>query len=89
MEISSINNSSINLNTATRAFEANEKQTAKKEPKEDFKQEDIALMEQTRAKTVDVADIQKYAGLMGETLSIDDINYGLMYGRSVIADYSA
>lgn len=86
MEISSLNSSSINLNTATRAFEA-----AKKESKEtqDFKEDDIALMEQKPSKTVDVADIQKYAGLMGETLSIDDINYGLMYGRSVIADYSA
>lgn len=86
MEISSLNSTSINLNTATRAFEATKKTH---EETQDFKQEDMALMEQKPAKSVDVADIQKYAGLMGETLSIDDINYGLMYGRSVIADYSA
>ncbi len=84
--ISVSNSSRINLNTANRAFEANKKEQSANF--EDFKQDDIALME-TPKKTVDVADIQKYASQMGETLSIDDINYGLMYGRSVIADYSA
>lgn len=86
MEISSVQSSSINFNTATKAFEASKKAP---EQTQDFKEEDMALMEKKPAKTVDVADIQKYADMVGETLSIDDINYGLMYGRSVIADYSA
>lgn len=84
--ISIANSSRINLNTATRAFEASKKE--QDTPVEDFKQDDMALMEAPK-KTVDVEEIQKYANSVGETLSIDDINYGLMYGRSVIADYSA
>ena len=79
--------SKLNLNTATRAFEQ-----AKKAPDEveDFKQEDIALIENnSKANTLDVEDIQKYASLIGENVTIDDINYGYMYGRSVIADYIA
>ena len=37
---------------------------------------------------VDVADIRKYAEFVGEfNISDDDIKYGLMYGRSVIAEY--
>lgn len=84
-EISSVNSSRINLNTANRAFEASKKTPCEQT---DFKEEDIALMEKPKAK-VDVEDIQKYADYMGEKLTIEDINYGLMYGRSVIADFSA
>ena len=37
---------------------------------------------------VDVTDIRKYAEFVGEfNISDDDIKYGLMYGRSVIAEY--
>ena len=37
---------------------------------------------------VDVADIRKCAEFVGEfNISDDDIKYGLMYGRSVIAEY--
>ena len=37
---------------------------------------------------VDVADIRRCAGFVGEfNISDDDIKYGLMYGRSVIAEY--
>ena len=37
---------------------------------------------------VDVTDIRKHAGYVGEfNISDDDIKYGLMYGRSVIAEY--
>ena len=80
--------SKLNLNTATRAFEQ-----AKKAPEEEidnFKQEDMSLIQNEVAKnTLDVDDVQKYASSIGENITIDDINYGLMYGRSVIADYSA
>lgn len=37
---------------------------------------------------VDTAEIRKFAGFVGEfNISDDDIKYGLMYGRSVIAEY--
>ena len=37
---------------------------------------------------VDVSDIRKCAEYVGEyNISDDDIKYGLMYGRSVIAEY--
>ena len=80
--------SKLNLNTAHRAFEA---QKPEKEEQiteiieEQNEQPQISMVEKM---AVDVEDIQKYAKYMGENLSIDDINYGLMYGRSVIADYS-
>lgn len=37
---------------------------------------------------VDVADIKKFAGYAGEyDITDEDIKYGLMYGRSVIAEW--
>ena len=37
---------------------------------------------------VDVADIRKFAEYVGEyNITDDDIKYGLMYGRSVIAEW--
>lgn len=90
--LNSVNSvSNISLNTATRAFEAAKKQFEKPDESEDIKKEDISLIDDKTIKSskVDVSDIQKYANYMGENLSIDDINYGLRYGRSVIIDYSA
>ena len=97
-QISSINInpvSKINLNSANRAFKAS--MDTNETNSEDFKQKDIALLNEQevqqnldkQGRKIDVEEIQKYASQMGENLSIDDINYGLMYGRSVIADYSA
>lgn len=37
----------------------------------------------------DLADIKKYAKMVDENISDDDIKYGLSYGRSVIAEYLA
>lgn len=84
--------SKLNLNTATRAFEANKKSPKEIEQEEvETKKEDISLIENNLSSNneINVEEIQKYAQEMGENLSIDDINYGLKYGRSVIADYSA
>lgn len=91
--------SKLNLNTAKSAFEAqkSEKNTPNIEL-QDVKKSDIQLIEDNKVQNVakkssnngiNVKEIQQYAQLMGENLSIDDINYGLMYGRSVIADFSA
>ena len=39
-------------------------------------------------KSVNVDEIKKYASISGEeNLSEDDIKYGLIYGRSVMADW--
>ena len=39
---------------------------------------------------IDLVELKKYAGYAGETnLTDEDIRYGLIYGRSVIADYLA
>ena len=90
--------SKLNLNTARRAFEVqkDDENTSNIEL-QDFKKSDIQLIEDKKATQavkssnggINVEEIQQYANLMGENLSIDDINYGLMYGRSVIADFSA
>lgn len=90
--------SKLNLNTAQRTFEApkDDKNTPNIELQE-IKKDDIQLIDnkkvqQTEKKSnneIDVAEIQQYANSMGESLTIDDINYGLMYGRSVIADFCA
>ncbi|MBR2068763.1 MAG: hypothetical protein IJ877_03270 [Candidatus Gastranaerophilales bacterium] len=77
--------SKLNLNTARRAFEAQKPEQEENIPEE---KEIQPIDEPVKNLGVDVEDIQKYAKYMGENLSIDDINYGLMYGRSVIADYS-
>jgi len=80
--------SKLNLNTAKRSFEA---QMGEKEENkiEVIEEKNEPIVEQAAEKmAVDVEEIQKYAKYMGENLSIDDINYALMYGRSVIADYS-
>ena len=59
------------------------------QPTVDIKEEDSKLIDTKKIQnSIDVAEIQKYANYMGENLTIEDINYGLMYGRSVIADYS-
>ena len=89
--------SKLNLNTARRAFEVQkEEENTPNIELHEAKKDDIQLIDEgkiqetvkkSKSNGIDVAEIQKYANSMGETLSIDDINYGLMYGRSVIADF--
>ena len=80
--------SKLNLNTSQRNIETPkpEKKPQKEELAEDFRELDIEPPVQKSP--IDVQDVQKYAKYMGENLSIDDINYALRYGRSVIADFS-
>ena len=49
----------------------------------------MKLIQNDLFKNVDVEDIRKYASQIGENITDEDINYGLTYGRSVLADYSA
>ena len=38
---------------------------------------------------INIQEVKSYASQMNENLTDDDIRYGLVYGRSVIADYIA
>ncbi len=83
--------SKLNLNSVKKPninF-GNEKPQTKENLIPKIKEEEKNLVEEKPRKTVDVEDIQKYAKMVGENISVDDINYGIMYGRSVIADYIA
>lgn len=84
----SANLSKLQLNTQKRAFESDNKVNQKQES-EIIEETPSISSTQPIKPSIDVEDIQKYANYMGENLSIDDINYGLRYGRSVIADYLA
>ena len=53
------------------------------------KEDDIKLIENNVFKGVDIDDIKKSAQSIGEEITEEDIKYGLTYGRSVLADYSA
>ncbi len=55
----------------------------------DTKQDDIKLIQNDIFKNVDIEDIKNSAKSIGEEISEEDIKYGLTYGRSVLADYSA
>ena len=86
--------SKLNITTATRAFKEVEQNTTNAEL-QTVKKDDIQLIDRGEIRekrangAINVEEIQQIASSMGENLSIDDINYALMYGRSVIADYSA
>ena len=83
--------SKLNLNSVKKPninFE-NENNQAKENIIPEIKEEEKVLVNEKPKKTVDVEDIQKYAQMVGENISVDDINYGITYGRSVIADYIA
>jgi len=81
--------SKLNLSTAKRAFEVQNEENTPNIELQEAKKDDIQLIEEKKTKNngINVAEIQQYASSMGESLTIDDINYGLMYGRSVIADF--
>ena len=58
----------------------------------DFEEENneihTAVLKTQKETVSDVAEIRKHAGFVGEfNISDEDIRYGLMYGRSVIAEY--
>ena len=81
--------SKLNLKTKQAPLPNTSTKEVSKASIDNFEKEDKALIDENNIKNkIDVKEIQKYAQSVGETLSIEDINYGLMYGRSVIADYS-
>lgn len=91
--------SSIGQNNNVQRFSAvNALRTSASQLNKSSEQEQAAVIENTSdgvksapkglLERVDVADIRRHAGFVGEfNISDDDIKYGLMYGRSVIAEY--
>ena len=82
---------SVQQFSALNAFRSNQKPVKS----ENIEQDKVSIGTQTQqAKSlldkVDVSDIRKNAEYVGEfNISDEDIKYGLMYGRSVIAEFLA
>ena len=90
--------SRLNLNNVNRSYKAGEKEEKNVKISKDellnneaFEKisDDKNTLPAEPKSNINVEEIQKYANLMGEELSIEDINYGIKYGRSVIAEYIA
>ncbi len=90
--------SRLNLNNVNRSYKAGEKEEKNVKISEDellnneaFEKisDDKNTLTKEPKSDINVEEIQKYANLVGEELSIEDINYGIKYGRSVIAEYIA
>ena len=77
----------IFYNYAVKSAQYFQKQTP--EITNDSKEDDIKLIQNDVFKGIDVDDIKKSAQSIGEEITDEDIKYGLTYGRSVLADYSA
>ena len=90
MEIIKTNVTPVQQFSALNAFKSNK--TLK--PTEDVQEKpEVANGTQTTSTSslldrVDVNDIRKFAGYVGEyNITDDDIKYGMLYGRSVIAEW--
>ena len=86
--------SKLNLSQATGTTLNPKKQQTQKPNEEAIKEsikDDVKLIneEKISKSPIDVSEVKKYAGMIGEELTDEEIKYGLMYGRSVIADFSA
>lgn len=87
--LSGIQNNSVQQFSALSAFKSN-KNLAKPEEQE---QVEVSRGTQTSSAVslldkIDVNDVRECAKYVGEfNISDDDIKYGLLYGRSVIAEY--
>lgn len=80
------NINSVQMFSALNAFKANEQVSENKtvnEPSDGLEVNDTNLL-----KNQNLDEIKQFAQMVGEeNLSTEDIQYGLTYGRSVIADY--
>lgn len=84
--ISANNINPIQMLNALGAFRATEQ--AKENSKIPETSDGIDINDNNILKNQDTAEIRQFAQIAGEdNLSNEDIQYGLTYGRSVIADY--
>lgn len=78
---------SVQQFSALNAFRAN-RNPVKSEEKPVIEERTTLSAPKSLLERVDVTDIRKCAEYVGEfNISDDDIKYGLMYGRSVIAEF--
>lgn len=85
--ISTSNINPIQMFNAVNAFRATEQAQNKNIPETETS-DGIEINDNNILKTQDTDEIRQFAKIMGEeNLSNEDIQYGLTYGRSVIADY--
>ena len=84
-------NNSVQQFSAVNAFRSNRVTKPEQELEENIVQNtDSGIKAAPKAlmERVDVEDIRKFAEYAGEfNITDDDIKYGLMYGRSVIAEW--
>ncbi|HIU85595.1 TPA: hypothetical protein IAD52_01320 [Candidatus Spyradomonas excrementavium] len=82
------NINAIQMFTAANAFKSTMSNpiTQSREP---VTSDGIELNDDGLLRGQDLAEIKKYAKMIDENISDDDIKYGLSYGRSVIAEYLA
>ena len=82
------NINAIQMFTAANAFKSTMSNpiTQSREP---VTSDGIELNDDGLLRGQDLAEIKKYANMIDENISDDDIKYGLSYGRSVIAEYLA
>lgn len=82
------NINAIQMFTAANAFKSTMSNpiTQSREP---VTSDGIELNDDGLLRGQDLTEIKKYAKMIDENISDDDIKYGLSYGRSVIAEYLA
>ena len=91
--LNTVNNAnSVQQFSAVNAFRSNSKPLKSREQGEEIQTEELATGTKAAPKSllerVDTADIRKCAEFVGEyNITDEDIKYGLMYGRSVIAEF--
>ena len=80
----------ISIMNATKAFQNAQKSLQSSLPIVDETSNGIDLKDTNELLlNKNISEIQKFAKYVGENeLTVDDIKYGLKYGRSVIADYT-
>lgn len=77
----------VQMFNAVNAFRATEQVQNKNLPEPETS-DGIEINDNNILKNQDTDEIRQFAKIMGEeNLSNEDIQYGLTYGRSVIADY--
>ena len=88
--------SSIRQNNVNSLQNLNNINISKYAPKKDLEQntevENLGINTRSSKnllQNIDLVELKKYAQCAGENITDDDIRYGLIYGRSVIADYLA
>jgi len=90
--VSSINSNinSVQYLNATNAFKASQKSQAQEEASQPKIETGVNITDKEIMANINVEEITQMAMKVGEKdFSESDIKYGLKYGRSVLADYTA